>query len=531
MDKSIAIAVEGVSKKFRLFNSPKERLKEALHPFKKRYHREFWALNDVSFEVAKGATVGIVGRNGSGKSTLLQVICSVLHPTSGKVTVNGRISALLELGAGFNPELTGRANVFLHGTVMGLSRDEVKKRIPLIEDFADIGEFFDQPVKTYSSGMFVRLAFAAAINVDPDILIVDEALAVGDAKFQYKCFNKFLDFQRERKTILFVSHSTESIVKHCDYAILLEKGRVIENGNPKVITDYYLDLLFTGQIAGYATEPVLTKEDYKGFNIVHYKFKFTGFLNSLGHIELHTLKETDLKGHIADHKCVIGSSEDDVRKMIDLITATELSVEQGKPTKANDKEAMNDLERFLKETAEVDNCIKRNSYNKNEYRITDKRGQIVDYLIVCGDKYDPVSIKCGSLIDIYLKARFSQPVERIIYGFAVKTLDGILIHGNNTRFAKHPVSAVEAHQVRVFKFSFRMNVLAGDVFLDLGVAEKIASEDKPVDVRYGLIHLIVQEESIFTGMVDLQPVFEEIKEDEKGELCSPSDPFAGDSSP
>ncbi|MBF0539111.1 MAG: ABC transporter ATP-binding protein [Nitrospirae bacterium] len=520
MDESIAIAVSNVSKKFRLFDSPKERLMEALHPFKKRYHREFWALQEVSFEVPKGATVGIVGRNGSGKSTLLQVICSVLHPTSGSVTVNGRISALLELGGGFNPEMTGRANVFLNGTVMGLSREEIKGRLPLIEDFADIGEFFDQPVKTYSSGMFVRLAFATAINVDPDILIVDEALAVGDAKFQYKCFKKFLDFQREHKTILFVSHSTESIVKHCDYAVLLEKGRVIEKGQPKAITDYYLDLLFTGQIAGYAIDPVMVEDAYRGFNIVHFKFKYYGFLISLGRIELNSISDDDLKGYIATQGCVIGSSEDEVREAIDLITDAFKSESQaeGAGGMAGEQEVITELERFLQESPQVDNCVARNSYNKNEYRITDGRGRIVDYLIVYGDRYDPVSVKSGSLIDIYLKVRFNAPVELLVYGFAVKTLDGVLIHGNNTRFARYLVSAGQADEVVVFRFSVRMDVQSGDIFLDLGVAERVASEDKPVDVRYGLIHLNIQQGNVFTGMADLNPAFEEIrKEEEKKE--------------
>ncbi|MBV6342140.1 ABC transporter ATP-binding protein [Candidatus Magnetobacterium casense] len=514
MDESIAIAVSDVSKKFRLFNSPRQRLIEALHPFKKKLHREFWALQGVSFEVPKGATVGIVGRNGSGKSTLLQVICSVLHPTSGSVVVNGRISALLELGAGFNLELTGRANVFLNGTVMGLSRDEIKERLPLIEDFADIGEFFDQPVKTYSSGMFVRLAFATAINVDPDILIIDEALAVGDAKFQHKCFGKFLDFQKAHKTILFVSHSTESIVKHCDYAVLLEKGRLIEKGQPRAITDYYLDLLFTGQIAGYAIDPVLVEDGYRGFNIVHFKFKYYGFLSSLGHIELNSISDTELQGYMLTQRCVVGSSDDEVREMIDLIvnaSEPESAVANLDVPAGEQKETVTELSRFLEEIPAVDKCVTRNSYNKNEYRITDGRGRIVDYLVVCDGRYDPVSVKSGSLIDIYLKARFSAPVEQLIYGFALKTLDGVLVHGNNTRLARHPVSAAEADQVVVFRFSLRMAVQSGDVFLDLGVAERLTYEDKPVDVRYGLIHLSIQQGNVFTGMADLNPTFEEIR--------------------
>lgn len=239
------IAVRSVSKKFRLFTSPTERLWEALHPLRKQYHHEFWALRDISFEVGRGEVVGILGRNGSGKSTLLQVICAVMQVTSGEVRVDGRISALLELGAGFNPEFTGRDNVILNGAIMGFSRKEMLRRLPEIETFADIGEFFDQPVKTYSSGMFVRVAFAAAIHVDPDVLVVDEALAVGDAKFQRKCLLQIEKIRANGAAILFVSHSLETITSLCSRAIILENGTLISDGEPKVVAEQYLTLLFS----------------------------------------------------------------------------------------------------------------------------------------------------------------------------------------------------------------------------------------------------------------------------------------------
>jgi ABC-type polysaccharide/polyol phosphate transport system ATPase subunit len=239
------VQVQNVSKKFRLFASPKERLLEALHPFRKQYHHEFWALRDISLEVQRGEVVGILGRNGSGKSTLLQIICAVMQATNGEVQVNGRIAALLELGAGFNPEFTGRDNVILNGAILGLSRSEMLRRLPEIEAFADIGEFFDQPVKTYSSGMFVRVAFAAAIHIDPDILIVDEALSVGDAKFQNKCFGKFSDFQKAGKTILFVTHNTNLIPSLCSRAVVFDAGRVMFDGDVVRAVDLYYDLLFS----------------------------------------------------------------------------------------------------------------------------------------------------------------------------------------------------------------------------------------------------------------------------------------------
>ncbi len=255
MQPAPAIAVHNVSKKFRLFASPKERLLEALHPFRKQYHKEFWALRDISFEVGRGETIGILGRNGSGKSTLLQIICSVMQPTKGEVQVNGRISALLELGAGFNPEFTGRDNVILSGAIMGIHRKEMLGRLPEIEAFADIGEFFDQPVKTYSSGMFVRVAFAAAIHVDPDILVVDEALAVGDVRFQRKCLVQIEKIRTSGAVVLFVSHSLETITSLCNRAIILEKGELVADGEPKIIAEEYLTILFSEERTEITVEP------------------------------------------------------------------------------------------------------------------------------------------------------------------------------------------------------------------------------------------------------------------------------------
>jgi lipopolysaccharide transport system ATP-binding protein len=244
LTKDIAISVRNVSKKFRLFTSPSVRLAEALHPFRKQYHHEFWALRDVSFTVYRGEVLGILGQNGSGKSTLLQIICSVMQATEGDVHASGRISALLELGAGFNPDFTGRQNVMLNGSIMGFSRKQMQERMPQIEAFADVGEFFDQPVKTYSSGMSVRVAFAAAIHIDPEILIVDEALAVGDAKFQHKCYARIEDFKARNKTIILVTHDIGQITAHCDRAILMNKGHLVMDGRPRDVVDKYIETIF-----------------------------------------------------------------------------------------------------------------------------------------------------------------------------------------------------------------------------------------------------------------------------------------------
>ena len=242
--QDIAIRVEHLTKIYKLYNRRRDRLFEALGlSFGKTLSRDHYALRDVSFDVGRGETIGIIGTNGSGKSTILKIITGVLSATEGQVEVNGRISALLELGAGFNMEYTGIENIYLNGTMIGFSKEEIDRRLQDILDFADIGEFIYQPVKTYSSGMFVRLAFAVAINIDPEILIVDEALSVGDVFFQSKCYRKFEDFKKMGKTILFVSHDLSSIQKYCDRVVLLNKGSAIAQGNPMQMIDLYKKLL------------------------------------------------------------------------------------------------------------------------------------------------------------------------------------------------------------------------------------------------------------------------------------------------
>ena len=264
----IAISVNEVSKVYKLYNKPSDRLKESLGLTKKQVSTDHYALNNISFKINKGETVGIIGTNGSGKSTILKIITGVLNPTKGDVKIQGRISALLELGAGFNPEYSGVENVYLNGTMIGFSKEEIDSKLDAILEFADIGEYVYQPVKTYSSGMFVRLAFAVAINIDPEILIVDEALSVGDVFFQAKCYNKFEEFKKLGKTILFVSHDLGSITKYCDRAILLNKGTMLAEGEPKEIVDLYKKVLVSDPGSDIDTETLVNDKkndttDYK----------------------------------------------------------------------------------------------------------------------------------------------------------------------------------------------------------------------------------------------------------------------------
>ena len=251
------IAVANVSKAYQIYDRPQDRLKQMVVPRLKRafgrdarpYFKEHRALHDITFSVAPGETVGIIGRNGSGKSTLLQIICGTLMPTAGSVAVRGRIGALLELGAGFNPEFTGRQNAALNARILGLSEAEISSRMDAIEDFADIGAFFDRPVKLYSSGMYVRVAFAVQASLDPEILVVDEALAVGDEKFQRKCYDRFESLRRNGTSILLVTHSTTTIERFCQRAVLLHEGRLHGVGPSNQIVDQYHALLYADERA------------------------------------------------------------------------------------------------------------------------------------------------------------------------------------------------------------------------------------------------------------------------------------------
>ena len=243
MDKDIAISVENITKIYKLYRGRADRILDALHLTRKKHYSDYYALNDVNFKVKKGETVGLIGTNGAGKSTLLKLITGVLTPSEGRIEIDGKISALLELGAGFNYEYTGLENIYFNGTLMGYTKEQMEEKVPAILEFAGIGDYIHQPVKTYSSGMFARLAFAMAINVEPDILIVDEALSVGDIYFQSKCFKKMDEIKKKGTTVLLVTHDMSSVIKYCDKVVVLKSGTVVKEGNPKEMVDIYKKIL------------------------------------------------------------------------------------------------------------------------------------------------------------------------------------------------------------------------------------------------------------------------------------------------
>ena len=508
----IAVSLKNISKKFRLFESPKDRLKEALHPFKKKYHKEFWALKDISFDVPKGKTLGIIGRNGSGKSALLQIICGVLQPTTGSVTVNGRISALLELGADFSPEFTGRENVLMKGIRTGLSKAEMIERLPEIEAFADIGEFINYPLKTYSSGMFVRLAFATAINIDPEVLIVDEALAVGDVKFQYKCYQKFIEFQKAGKTIIFVTHDIQAVLKHCDKAILLENGSAIDYGNPVTVTTYYVDLLFSGKISEYADMPDLLVEGYKDFNIVHFKWNYFAISCSLGEIDFMKEDIDSLSERYGGEKFIVAKSVDEVKEIVNGLVPGDAVVDLERGLSSQERPVISGLAEFIKDEGRNESCHTRASYNKNEYRHGDGRARIIDYMIVADRMCDVSQILWGIEVEIYIKTVFFSDIQIPLFGLGIYTLDGIRVYGINTQSNNVTVRPMRQREMLVMKFSFQWMLNRGDYFINFGVVEVLAHEQKYLDSRRGVAHVIAIDEKSYScdGIVNFECRIEEV---------------------
>lgn len=427
-NKDIAIKVEEVSKIYPLYNRPIDRLIESIHPFRKIYHQNFYALDKISFEIVRGQTVGIIGQNGSGKSTLLKIITGVLTPSSGKIHVSGKIYSLLELGTGFNPELTGMENVYFNGTINGYSRTEIEAKLDEVLSFADIGNFIHQPVKTYSSGMFVRLAFAVAIHIDPDIFIIDEALSVGDVKFQAKCFAKLKKMMNTGKTILFVTHSTEQVITHCKQAILLNHGKIQSIGKPKHVVNIYLDILFGKKKA----------EVIEG-----------------------SLQE---KTQAVENKDEIGLNSD---------------------------------------------FHKRPYYNSSEYRWGDKEAEITDFIVRANEGDFPNIINSSSILTFYFKVVAKVDIERPIFGFAVKTKEGITIYNTNTDIQEvEKFKSLSKGEERIIQIEFPVKLFSGDYFISIGIASRnLEMEIIPHDRRYDAIHIKIAPTPHFLGLTDLEVKF------------------------
>jgi ABC-type polysaccharide/polyol phosphate transport system ATPase subunit len=476
MAEPIAVRLDRASKVYRLFDKKGDRLREALDPFRRSFHRDFWALKGISLDIPKGHTVGLLGVNGSGKSTLLQIIASVIQPTHGRVEVNGRVAALLELGAGFNPEMTGRENVIINGTIMGLAHDEVLERMNRIREFADVGDFFDQPMRTYSSGMFMRVAFATAIHVDPDILIVDEALSVGDAKFQEKCYRRFKAFQDAGKTILFVTHDRSAVPRHCDMAMLLHQGELLDFGAPNRVVDLYAEILAFGRLRRSMAAPASRRPD----------------------------------GVPQDAAIPAEPKAAEAHAPVEATPHEESEGERaGSPLFAIPSDP----------SAPSDRCPSNPTYNAYEHRFGDQRAKIIDYHIEQGGGLDLGTYQSGSRVGVAFLVNYLETIPSPILGISVKNGKGIVVFSTNTQWMNVQVAPGLAGSVVGYRLSLDLNLAAGDWFIDLAVA---ASAADACDVRSPLMHIYIQERRSYIGFTYLNTDFSVLEG--TGEDSSPAAP-------
>ncbi|MEY2169637.1 MULTISPECIES: ABC transporter ATP-binding protein [unclassified Rhodanobacter] len=433
MSSDYAINVSAVGKSFRMYDRPHHRLFQGLFAGEgKKWYREFQALQDVNLQVTHGETVGIVGKNGSGKSTLLQIICGTLQASYGDVLVHGRVAALLELGAGFNPEFTGRENVYLNGAVLGLTRREVSDRFDSIAHFADIGEFIEQPVKTYSSGMYIRLAFAVAINSDPKILVVDEALSVGDEAFQRKCFGRIEELKANGCTVLFVSHSAGTIVQLCDRAVLLDEGRILMTGRPKDVVAAYQRLLYA---------PAERRADMRR----------------------QLLERNESKGNVA-----AGRTD---------LDAVNLNAVNDDPTVRRARISVNDVSLAERYDAELKPAstvhYAENGARISEPHIVNAAGKRVNILVP------------GQLYSYRYTVEFDKPAFQVSFGMMIKSLTGVELFGMSSHADGEFISQVEAGRVFAIEFRFMSRFLPGAYFMNAGCNGRLENGSA------GFLHRIV----------------------------------------
>jgi lipopolysaccharide transport system ATP-binding protein len=441
-DQSLAVAVHGLGKCYRLFDRPQDRLKQGFLR-RKKFFREFWALRNVTFSVRKGETVGLVGRNGSGKSTLLQIIADTLTPTTGTVETTGRVAAVLELGAGFNPEFTGRENVYVNGAILGLSRMEIDKHLEEIIDFAEIGDFIDQPVKTYSTGMTVRLAFAVQAVVPKDILIVDEVLAVGDEVYQRKCYGKIEEFRKQGGTILFVSHNAQLVVQLCDRAMLLDQGELLLEGKAKPVVHLY-------QRMAYA--PLTAQNEIRE--------------------KLRQLSS------ILDEESEVEISVDSERPQRDIAT-----IADGEP----------------KGTETYD----PNLISKNALRYESSGARIQDPHITTPDGTRVNVLVAGNLYIWRYQVFFEKHCTNVRFGMLIKTISGIELGGATTAPPHRGIKSVEAGATLTVVFKFRAHLAPGTYFVNAGVVEYRASKESFLDRRVdvGVFRVLPNDRQV-VGLVD-----------------------------
>ena len=457
--KQLAIHVEGLNKVYRLYDHNRDRLIDSLGLARKKRYREHFALNNVDLDVYQGECVGIIGTNGSGKSTILKIITGVLNPTSGTVQVNGRISALLELGAGFNYEYNGIENVYLNGTMIGFSEKEIDEKLQDILDFADIGDYVYQPVKTYSSGMFVRLAFAVAINIDPEILIVDEALSVGDVFFQAKCYHKFEEFKKQGKTILFVSHDLSAISKYCDRAVLLNQGVKLGEGSPRDMIDIYKQVL-VGQ---------------------------------------YELPSGDKKANLA--------ADEDIRKLAarkadggaSRTSSPDEEAAQGQPAQTGQAEEKN-----AGQPAAEGEGRPVPGLNIQALEYGTKEAEIVEYYMTDGAGLRTSAILKGEPFTLHMKVKIHKDIAAPIFALSIKNIKGVEITGTNTMVERSFLESVKAGEVLAITFTQKVRLQGGEYLLSLGVTGYEKDAFTVYHRLYDILNLTVISDHDTVGYFDME---------------------------
>ena len=446
-DNQYAIEVADVTKVYRLYEKPIDRLKESMSISHKNYHRDFYALNSLSFQVKKGETVGIIGTNGSGKSTILKIITGVLTPTTGAVKVNGKISALLELGAGINMDYTGIENIYMNGTMMGYTKKEMDAKLQEILDFAEIGDFVYQPVKTYSSGMFVRLAFALAINVDPEILIVDEALSVGDVFFQSKCYRRMEEIRQKGTTILMVTHDMGSIIKYCDRVVLLNKGEFIAEGPAGRVVDMYKKIL-AGQLEALKEE--LEQERQSGNS------------REARPVEK-TVQGTEKGRQTVEMSDFSGGMGLDSRLMKDQLTINSDRTEYG-----DGRAEIVDL------------------------GLLDQKGNVTNLLLK------------GEMFTIRERIHFNADIEAPIFTYTIKDKKGTELTGTNTMFESADVEPVKSGDEYVVEFTQKMTLQGGEYLLSMSCTGFEQGEHVVYHRLYNVTNITVISNKNTVGVYDME---------------------------
>ena len=464
-----AITVKDVTKVYRLYDKPIDRLKESLSPTHKSYHKDFYALNGLSFNVEKGQTVGIIGTNGSGKSTILKIITGVLTPTSGQVRVSGVISALLELGAGFNMDYTGIENIYMNGTMMGFSKKQMDEKLPDILEFADIGDFVYQPVKTYSSGMFVRLAFALSINVEPEILIVDEALSVGDVFFQSKCYRRMEEIRKNGTTILMVTHDMGSVIKYCDRVVLLNKGHYVAEGAPGKMVDLYKKIL--------ANQMDDLEEELLEMN------DFSGGLDD------------DAAGTEADGKTAgsgaVGSEN----------TTGKADGQNGAAGSAASGHANKKHSGLMKDKITIN--PNRTEYGNGKAEIYDlgmfdERGNLTNLLLK------------GEYFTIKEKIRFHDSIQAPIFTYTIKDKKGADLTGTNTMFEGAEIRPVKNGDEYEVNFRQKMTLQGGEYLLSMSCTGFEQGEHTVYHRLYDVANITVISNKNTVGVYDMESEVEAV---------------------